>query len=106
LQAELERRLVEAPTADWLRRLEAAGVPAGPILDLGAVLGGEAEARGSILSLDHPRAGSVRTVGPPWKLDGRPAGPQRPPPLLGEHTAEVLAELAGYDLEPIAKLTD
>src|SRR5207237_3079221 len=94
LAREIERRLAARPSADWLRRLEAAGVPAGPINDLKEAfespLALEREMR---VEVDHPAAGRVTQVGAPWKLDGASSPVRVPPPVLGQHTDEVLGEL-------------
>jgi len=47
--------------------------------------------------VEHPTAGRVSQVGSPWKLDGASSPVRLPPPLLGQHTAEVLTQLLGYD---------
>jgi crotonobetainyl-CoA:carnitine CoA-transferase CaiB-like acyl-CoA transferase len=84
------------PTEEWVSRLLAAGVPAGPILDYGDILGGDphALARGMIQQVQHPTAGTLQLLGSPMKLSRTPVSVHRPPPLLGEHTEEVLAESA------------
>jgi formyl-CoA transferase len=98
LAREIEDRLAAASTQAWLERLQRAGVPAGPIHDLaGAFTDPLAVARGVETTVDHPIAGPVRQVSAPWRYDGRPFEVSRRPPLLGEHTAEVLREVAGYD---------
>jgi crotonobetainyl-CoA:carnitine CoA-transferase CaiB-like acyl-CoA transferase len=94
LAREIERRLAALPSAEWLRRLEEAGVPAGPINDLKQAfespLALEREMR---VVVDHPAAGRVTQVGAPWKLDGASSPVRIPPPLLGQHTDEVLREV-------------
>jgi formyl-CoA transferase len=94
LAAELEAVFGARDTDDWVGLLLGAGVPAGPILDYGQILGGDphALARGMIQQVTHPVAGQVNVLGPPLKLSRTPASIRRPPPLLGEHNAEVLAE--------------
>jgi len=100
----LERRLIERDTDDWAARLNAAGVPAGPILDIGEMhRDPQAIARGMITEVSHPRAGDVATLGCPVTFHGTPGGVRRAAPLLGEHTREVLAE-AGYDAVAIDAL--
>lgn len=81
-------------------RLEREGVPAGPIHDLaGAFADPVAVARGAVTTVEHPIAGPLRQVSAPWRYDGEPFSVRRRPPLLGEHTVEVLREVAGYDEE-------
>jgi crotonobetainyl-CoA:carnitine CoA-transferase CaiB-like acyl-CoA transferase len=97
LIGEVEERLRTRPSAEWLVRLEAAGIPAGPINDLAQAFGSPlATERGMRLAVEHPVAGLVGQVGAPWKLDGGSSPIRRPPPLLGEHTKEVLREVLGY----------
>jgi crotonobetainyl-CoA:carnitine CoA-transferase CaiB-like acyl-CoA transferase len=78
---------------DWLEALEAAKVPCGPINDLSEVFADpQVRAREMTVTLAHPRAGQVELVASPMKLSGTPVQYLRPPPLLGEHTDQVLGE--------------
>jgi len=88
-------------TADWLRRLEAAGVPAGPVLSI-AEMHEDAQtlARDMIVEVDHSRLGAVKTLGMPVKFSATPAAVRRGAPVLGEHTREVLGAY-GYSAEEI-----
>ena len=70
-----------------------AGVPAGPALDLAPVFADpQVLARETLVETPHPEAGTFKATGLPCKLRGSPGGIHRRPPLLGEHTDEVLAE--------------
>ena len=90
---------------DWLAELDAAGVPAGPINRLDQVFADpQVAARGMRLDLPHPAAGTVPQVGNPLKLSATPVAYDRPPPLLGEHTAAVLRERLALSDEAIADL--
>ncbi len=81
------------PAGDWLERLERAGVPAGPVLDIaGMQADPQALARGMVTQAPHTRAGPVKTLGHPVHYSVTPAEITRGAPLLGEHTVEVLAE--------------
>jgi crotonobetainyl-CoA:carnitine CoA-transferase CaiB-like acyl-CoA transferase len=95
LVGEMETALAAATTDTWVERLLAAGVPAGPILDYRQVFDDpHTIARGMIESIEHPVEGRIRTLGFPLGLSGTPPRVRRPPPLLGEHTTEVLREFA------------
>ena len=78
---------------EWMARLRAAGVPAGPILNVEEMLQDQQVlARKMCVSVPHSRAGSVQTLGMPIKFSEAEAGPVTGAPLLGEHTREVLEE--------------
>ncbi len=80
-------------SADWLARFEAAGLPAGPVLDVGEMhRDPQALARGMVTQAPHRRLGPVNTIGLPVKFSATPGGVRRGAPVLGEHTREVLAE--------------
>jgi crotonobetainyl-CoA:carnitine CoA-transferase CaiB-like acyl-CoA transferase len=90
---------------EWLAALEPLGVPCGPINTLDQVFDEpQLRARGQRIDLPHPLAGSVPQVGFPLLLDGARCDARIPPPLLGQHTAEVLKARLGYDDARIAAL--
>jgi crotonobetainyl-CoA:carnitine CoA-transferase CaiB-like acyl-CoA transferase len=93
----LRQATVMRSSADWIAALEAAGVPCGPINRIDEVFADpQVQARGLRMALPHPLAGEVPLVANPIRLSGSPVSYHRPPPLLGQHTAEVLAQwLAG-----------
>jgi crotonobetainyl-CoA:carnitine CoA-transferase CaiB-like acyl-CoA transferase len=95
LAAELEQRFATGPTDEWVSRLLAHGVPAGPIRDYAHVLDGDPHvlARGMISSFEHPVEGHTSVLSSPLKLSSTPVAVRLPPPLLGQHNDEVLAEL-------------
>jgi crotonobetainyl-CoA:carnitine CoA-transferase CaiB-like acyl-CoA transferase len=104
LVAELEAALAAAGTDDWVARLEAAGIAAGPIHDYAEVFADpHTQARGMEVEMEHPEEGAVRGLGIPVKLSDTPGSVRRAAPLLGEHTDEVLLE-AGLTRDEIGAL--
>ncbi|WP_300651196.1 CaiB/BaiF CoA-transferase family protein [Pseudomonas sp.] len=92
-------------TAEWLAALEQAGVPCGPINDLQQVFADpQVQARGLRVELPHPLAGSVPQVASPIRLSATPVQYRNAPPLLGEHTEQVLQQWLGMSLEQIDQL--
>jgi len=90
----LAERLRRRSRADWLAALEAAKVPCGPINDLDDVFADpQVRARGMKVTVAHPHHDALALVASPMKLSATPAQVRRPPPLLGQHTDEVLAEI-------------
>jgi len=97
LRPMLAERFAAAPSADWLARLAAAHVPCGAVNDiLAAFAQPAARARGMDARIKHPVLGMIRQVGVPITLSRTQAAIRTPPPLLGEQTDEILADL-GYD---------
>ena len=89
----------------WIDALEAAGVPCGPINNLDEVFENpQVQARGLRMDLPHPTGGKVKLVGSPMKMSATPPQYDMPPPLLGQHTDEVLRELLGESEERIGAL--
>ncbi|HEY6471768.1 MAG TPA: CoA transferase, partial [Acidimicrobiales bacterium] len=97
----LAATIAARPVSHWLEVLDRAGVPGGPVLSVPAALAGPAAH--TVETVDHPTAGPLRMIGSPMQVDGRRLQARRPPPRLGEHTAEVLAE-AGYSTAEVAEL--
>ncbi len=96
--------LRKQPTAVWLERMEAAGLPAGPVLDILQMHADpQAQAREMIVDVAHPVAGQVKTLGHPIKFSDTPAAITRAAPTLGQHSREVLLE-AGYQADEIAQM--
>lgn len=87
-------------SAQWLRRLEQAGVPAGPVLEIGQMHADpQALAREMVVETTHPTAGDVKAIGLPIKFSDTPGGVRRPAPLFGEHTRGILRENGFSDKE-------
>jgi formyl-CoA transferase len=104
LQEELEKSFRAQGKDYWVETLLANGIPAGPILSYPEAFGSEhAQVRGMRMEIDHPIEGKVPNIGFAVKLSGTPQQVRRHPPLLGEHTEEVLAEV-GVTNEQIARL--
>lgn len=91
-------------TEDWLNALEGAGIPAGPVLSITEMHAHpQTLARNMVPSVEHPVAGSVKTIGLPVKFSATPGGVQHAAPTLGQHTTDVLLEL-GYSEQEIGDL--
>jgi crotonobetainyl-CoA:carnitine CoA-transferase CaiB-like acyl-CoA transferase len=105
LVREIEARLEARDRDDWVARFAEAGLPAGPINDIGQVFeDAQVRHRGMAAEVDHPTAGRVRLPGIPVKFQGTPARIQGPPPNLGQHTDEVLRDVLGLSPSAIAEL--
>jgi crotonobetainyl-CoA:carnitine CoA-transferase CaiB-like acyl-CoA transferase len=92
-------------TSEWLTALEKAGVPCGPINDLEQMFADpQVLARGLRIDLPHPLGGSVPQVASPIRLSETPVQYRHAPPLLGEHTEQVLQQWLGMGAEQIAAL--
>jgi len=103
LLAILNEAFGQRPSAEWLARLTAAGVPCGPVNDVAAALADpQAEARGALVEIEHPRLGVVREVATPLRLGNEV--PLRRAPFRGEHTEEVLQRVCGYPPERVREL--
>ncbi|WP_018461011.1 CaiB/BaiF CoA transferase family protein [Thermus oshimai] len=106
---EVERTLSEVlktrPRAYWLELFQKEGIPAAPVNDLAeAFADPQAQARGAVWTLEHPLLGALPTLANPLRFLSRtPARPTLPPPLLGQHSREVLLE-AGFSQEEVEGL--
>ena len=108
-RAEMTRLIQEffgkRTTAEWLALLESAGVPNGPINNIAQVFEEpQVKARGVKIELDHSAAGKLPLVASPMRFSGTPLDYRLAPPLLGEHTDEVLEKLLGKSNAEIAQL--
>lgn len=101
----LNETLATRDADEWLADLREAGLPCGPINAVPDVFDHpQAQARGLALEVEHPTAGPVRLTGFPYKLSQTQAEVRQPPPLLGQHTEQVLMEVLGYSTEDVAAL--
>jgi crotonobetainyl-CoA:carnitine CoA-transferase CaiB-like acyl-CoA transferase len=104
MRPPIDRAFRTASNAEWVARLNTAGVANGEVRDIAQMLGDpQLAAREMIATLMHPTAGATRVIGAPIKLSDTPASVHSAPPILGQHTDAVLAEL-GYSNEDIAGL--
>jgi hypothetical protein len=105
LRAELEALFKTAPTCTWVEKLDAAGIPVGQVRSIAEVFQNpQVEPRRMAVEVDHPTVGRLRLTGNPIKMSGAPEQDPSPPPVLGEHTEEILQEKLGLDRERIEML--
>ena len=105
LVPQLETVMKSRGKADWLAALEAAKVPCGAINNLGEVFADpQVEARAMVTSWPHPLKDPLRLVASPLKLSATPVRSDLPPPLLGQHTDEVLQSVLNYSPAQVAEL--
>ncbi|WP_255536250.1 CaiB/BaiF CoA transferase family protein [Pacificimonas pallii] len=103
----LAARIAEEPTAFWLEAMRANGTPCGEVRSVGAALTSpEAMARQMVRQVQHPTEGEIGLVASPLKLGATPVVTPAAPPLLGQHTDEVLAALPGHDEASILDLRE
>ena len=96
--------VAKKPRAEWMTLLEANDVPFAPVHNIPDVIDDpQVRHLETFRTFKHPTQGSITAIRRPVRIDGGRDGSDRPAPTLGQHTAEVLAEL-GYDSEPIEKL--
>lgn len=106
LQDDIEAVFATATTEEWIRRLDDAGVPGGPVYTYDQTLSDpHVQAREMVLEMDHPVIGPMRSLGFPIKYSGTPLSIRQVAPTIGQHTSDVLQRL-GYSQEQIDELAD
>jgi formyl-CoA transferase len=101
----IAEKMLEKTSDEWLQQLDALKIPCGPINTLDKVFADpQVKARQMVAEVPHPTAGTVKLVASPIKFSQTPCLIYRHPPLLGEHTAEVLSTVLGHTREEIEAL--
>ena len=107
LREALDVAFVSRDAAEWLEEFRRAGLPCGPINTIPEVFAHpQANARGLVTGVEHSSAGSVQFPGFPYKLSLTPADVRMPPPMLGQHTEEVLVQQLDYSPADVAGLRE
>ena len=107
LMSLLAAAFAQQPVAHWLQVIEAAGVPVARINTLDRTLQDpQVLHRNMVVEVEHPTIGPLKVLGVPYKFSETPATVRTAPPLLGQHTEEVLSKLLGYSGEAIAGLRE
>jgi crotonobetainyl-CoA:carnitine CoA-transferase CaiB-like acyl-CoA transferase len=103
LVATLSEIFRQRTTSEWIDVLEAADIPCAPVNDLQTAYAELAETSPSMVQkIGHPALGELSQIGVPFRFSAASGDIRRPPPMLGEHTDEVLRDLLGWDAERIA----
>jgi len=101
----IEATLQHDKADTWLKRLQAVGVPCGRINSVAEALEDpQTAARRMVETIEHPASGMLKMLGIPFKFSDTAASVRRPPPMLGEHSEEILAAELGLDAKAIAEL--
>ena len=101
----LEKRFKEKSRNEWIQILEALGVPVAPVYTIDEIFADEqVRHRGMQIEMPHPELGKIKQIAPAIRMSSTPCVVEFPPPLLGEHTDEVLRSVAGYSDDEIRTL--
>jgi crotonobetainyl-CoA:carnitine CoA-transferase CaiB-like acyl-CoA transferase len=104
--SQITARMAERTTAEWLQLFDSVGVPAGGVRSITEMADDpQVLANDLVVEMEHPVTGTVAMVGPIVRMSGTPTAAQSPPPTLGQHNAEILAEL-GYGAPAIVDLRE
>ena len=107
LEAEIEKILATKTRAEWGKIISKAGVPCGPVKDIGEVASDpQILHRDMVVEIDHAKTGVLKMMGIPVKLSETPGEVKLPPPILGEHTEEILRDLLGQPPEAVESLRE
>jgi formyl-CoA transferase len=103
----LQGVFLQKTSDEWLKLMGEAEIPSGPINTIDRVLADpQVLAREMVLEMEHPSTGKYKVIGSPMKLSETPVQYRIPPPLLGEHTAEILRDILGYTQAEISRLKE
>ena len=103
----LEKRFKEKTRNEWIKTLEALGVPVAPVYTIDEIFADEqVRHRGMQIDIPHPELGTVKQIAPAIRMSDTPCVVESAPPLLGEHTDEILRAIAGYTEDEIKALRD
>ena len=107
LEAEIEKILATKTRAEWGNIISNAGIPCGPVKDIGEVASDpQILHRDMVVEIDHAKTGVLKMMGIPVKLSETPGEVKLPPPILGEHTEEILRDLLGQPPEAVESLRE